>query len=116
MQGEKTPNSGMTTVLTEPKYMLPDGNVFTDPWCRPQNDGPALRAKTLIGYATALQAEEKEAEKTTSKSNTTVGAMGTSSEMWPIVQIDLDWVAANWQTQGCDLWEEIRSDDFFWNR
>jgi len=23
---------------------------------------------------------------------------------------------ANWQQNGCDLWEEVRSDDFFWNR
>lgn len=29
---------------------------------------------------------------------------------------DLDWLAGNWSSQGCDLWEEIRSDDFFWNR
>lgn len=61
-QQEKTPNQGMTTVLTEPKYMLPNGEVFTDPWCRPQNDGPGLRAKTLIGYAEALALEEQQAQ------------------------------------------------------
>lgn len=33
-----------------------------------------------------------------------------------MIQTDLDWVAANWQQNGCDLWEEIRSTDFFWNR
>jgi len=28
----------------------------------------------------------------------------------------LNWVAQNWAQKGCDLWEEIESDDFFWNR
>ena len=23
---------------------------------------------------------------------------------------------ANWQSDGCDLWEEVRSNDFFWGR
>ncbi len=27
-----------------------------------------------------------------------------------------DWVVNNWFTEGCDLWEEVRSDDFFFNR
>ena len=22
----------------------------------------------------------------------------------------------HWEEEGCDLWEEVRSDDFFWNR
>jgi len=30
-------------IRTEPKFNLPNGDVFTDPWCRPQNDGPGLR-------------------------------------------------------------------------
>ena len=33
-------------VRTEPKFMLPDGDVFTAGWCRPQNDGPGLRSVT----------------------------------------------------------------------
>lgn len=32
------------------------------------------------------------------------------------ISYDLAWVVANWQSSGCDLWEEIRSTDFFWNR
>lgn len=89
------------SVLTEPKYMLPDGGVYTGAWCRPQNDGPGLRAKTLIGYANAL---------------TAAGSTLQAQALWPTIHTDLDWVAANWQSQGCDLWEEIQSNDFFWNR
>ena len=29
---------------------------------------------------------------------------------------NLDWVAQNYDSETCDLWEEVRSTDFFWNR
>merc|ERR1712166_723940 len=53
VQSESDPHQG-ADVRTEPKYNLPDGDVFQGSWCRPQTDGPALRAKTLIAYAAAL--------------------------------------------------------------
>lgn len=28
----------------------------------------------------------------------------------------MGWVNSNWQDNGCDLWEEVESTDFFWNR
>ena len=28
----------------------------------------------------------------------------------------MSWLTLNWESQGCDLWEEIRSNDFFFNR
>jgi len=28
----------------------------------------------------------------------------------------LDWIVQNWQSNSCDLWEEIQNTDFFWNR
>jgi glucoamylase len=30
------------------------------------------------------------------------------------IKYDLDWVAVNWQSNGCDLWEEVQSTSFFW--
>lgn len=35
---------------------------------------------------------------------------------WSAARADLDWIAANYTSSGCDLWEEVRSQDFFWNR
>ncbi len=32
------------------------------------------------------------------------------------IRYDLEWVANNWRQGGCDLWEEVFSDNFFWNR
>jgi glucoamylase len=52
VQAEADPND--QDVRTEPKFMLPDGEVFTDGWCRPQNDGPGLRATSLIIAARSL--------------------------------------------------------------
>jgi glucoamylase len=99
------------SVLTEPKYMLPKGEVFTGAWCRPQNDGPGLRGKTLMGFAGAMRAAA--ASNSTKNLET---EQYIASDLWPTIQTDLDWVAANWESNGCDLWEEIRSTDFFWNR
>ena len=29
---------------------------------------------------------------------------------------DLDWIVKHWQSDGCDLWEELRDSNLFWNR
>jgi glucoamylase len=47
-------------VRIEPKFFLPDGPVFDQGWCRPQNDGPGLRAISLIQYATKQGAASSE--------------------------------------------------------
>lgn len=107
VQGQSDPN-GLASILAEPKYEIPNGTIYTGGWCRPQNDGPGLRAKTLLEYALALSSNSLEAEET-------IGTISVA-EIWEQAQIDLDWAAANWASQGCDLWEEIQSEDFFWDR
>lgn len=39
-----------------------------------------------------------------------------AGKVWELVRRNLDWVAANHSSETCDLWEEVRSSDFFWNR
>jgi GH15 family glucan-1,4-alpha-glucosidase len=34
----------------------------------------------------------------------------------PLIKFDMDWIHPNWAQDGCDLWEEVHSNDFFWNR
>jgi len=89
-------------IRTEPKYTIPDGKPFAGGWCRPQNDGPGLRGRTLAEYGLALVKEGR--------------LKFVQEHLWSLVKNDLDWVAANWQSNGCDLWEEVQSNDFFWNR
>jgi len=35
---------------------------------------------------------------------------------WTQIQKELDWVVSKYDSVGCDLWEEVQSTDFFWNR
>lgn len=93
---EPDPNAG-TIALNEPKFTIPDGKPYTGPWCRPQNDGPGLRAITLMAYAHT----RKEAVR---------------QRAWTVVERELDWIVANYTSNGCDLWEEVQSNDFFWVR
>ncbi|KAI9443329.1 glycoside hydrolase family 15 protein [Lactarius indigo] len=84
--------------LGEPKFNI-DGSPFLRPWGRPQRDGPALRATALIQYAGWLLRN----------GNSTY----VEKSLWPIIRLDLDYVAANWRQPTFDLWEEINSTSFF---
>ncbi|KAI0804948.1 family 15 glycosyl hydrolase [Xylaria sp. FL0064] len=84
--------------LAEPKFNV-DGSAFTGAWGRPQRDGPALRAITMIGYAKWLVAN---------------GYTSTATSLvWPLVRNDLAYVAQYWNQTGFDLWEEVNGSSFF---
>lgn len=76
--------------------------MFVGGWCRPQTDGPGLRSGALLVYADVLLGSGDKDY--------------VNSNLVPLIKNDLDWVMANWQSDGCDLWEEVRSNDFFWGR
>ncbi|KAJ6014999.1 hypothetical protein N7540_009590 [Penicillium herquei] len=84
--------------LGEPKFEV-NITAFTGDWGRPQRDGPALRATALIAYGNYLVSK---GEESTVKSN-----------IWPIVENDLNYVAQYWNQTGYDLWEEILGSSFF---
>ncbi|KAJ2660239.1 hypothetical protein IWW48_003071 [Coemansia sp. RSA 1200] len=86
------------------KYQM-DGSPFTGPWCMPQQDGPAMRAVSLIGYVRYLLANGKDVSiYYDSKQPTT-----------SIVKTDLDYIAVNWDADNnnCDIWEEVRGTHFY---
>ncbi|KAN0127410.1 glucoamylase [Lactarius tabidus] len=84
--------------LGEPKFNI-NGTAFLGSWGRPQRDGPALRSTTLITYANWLL----------SKGNSTF----VTDTLWPVIKLDLDYVATYWNLSTFDLWEEINSSSFF---
>ncbi|KAF7348265.1 Glycoside hydrolase family 15 protein [Mycena sanguinolenta] len=84
--------------LGEPHYNI-DETAFTGAWGRPQRDGPALRATAMINYANWLI-----------KNTTTANVLNT---LWPIIKLDLDYVASDWNQTTFDLWEEVSSSSFF---
>src|SRR5262249_35072940 len=87
--------------LGEPKFHL-DGRAFNEPWGRPQNDGPALRALYNIRLAEWLlsQGDSSTLQRAIARDG---GALITS---------DLDYIAAHWSDASYELWEEEKSYHF----
>jgi len=108
-QAESDPHN--IDVRTEPKYEIPSGTVYSGAWCRPQNDGPGLRANALLLFADKLMASGQSSD-----------AAYVSSQLWAAdgsgaIQRDLAYLTAGgWSSNTCDLWEEVRSSDFLWNK
>jgi glucoamylase len=106
-RNQQTPSqaAGGAPLLGEPKFFL-DGRPFDEPWGRPQNDGPALRALTLIRYARALLAR----------------GQAEFVRHWlyraelpgrTVIKRDLEYVAEHWREPSFDLWEEELGTHFF---
>lgn len=91
--------------LGEPKFNV-DGTPYMGPWGRPQNDGPALRAITLLRLATVLMNEGRVALVRTL----------LYDGGWPsntVVKVDLEYVANQWREPSFDLWEEVNGQHFY---
>ncbi|PVU97162.1 hypothetical protein BB561_000711 [Smittium simulii] len=85
--------------LGEPKYNM-DGSAFNDNWGRPQNDGPALRAISLIKYANHLISQRKQIYFLYCNSNCTINR-------------DLDYIVENWKAPSFDIWEEVKGTHYY---
>jgi glucoamylase len=83
--------------LGEPKFYL-DGRPFDGAWCRPQSDGAALRAITLLQFALVLSGDDGATVK---------------KHFFPVIKKDIDYVKNNWRKPSCDLWEEVYGDHFY---
>ncbi|WED44437.1 glycoside hydrolase family 15 protein [Legionella cardiaca] len=94
-------------ILGEPKFYL-DGYAFDGVWGRPQNDGPALRALTLIRFANKLL-QNKENNYVHSH----LYGGGLDPKSMGAIKMDLEYTAHHWQDKNYDLWEEVYGDHFF---
>jgi glucoamylase len=72
----------------EPKYEV-NGQVYKGPWGRYQNDGPALRASTLIRFAIAYLAKGGELAKVRELYDSKYPSQA-------VIKIDLEYVAHHW--------------------
>jgi glucoamylase len=108
-QTQSSPNG--IDIRTEPKFNLPYGDVVSSSWCRPQNDGPGLRASALMMYADTLLGSGR-GDYVTEYLWTGDG----SDRNGGAIKFDLDYVIDGWYTSTCDLWEEYTNADLFWNR
>lgn len=87
--------------LGEPKYNV-DGTVWSLKWARPQNDGPALRALTMIALANLFIQENEQKE--------------LQDSLLTLIETDLDYIISHWQTTSYDVWEELAAEDHFFNK
>lgn len=101
----KIQNAPTLSDLGEPKFYV-DGRPFNDPWARPQNDSPALRAISLIHWANILIQEGNIAE---------VKAKLYSARLPATLPIkkDLEYLSHHWKDASYDLWEEVKGVHFY---
>jgi glucoamylase len=83
--------------LGEPKFN-PDGSAFSGPWGRPQNDGPAERAITLMKIINRFKGKHDDFIKKT---------------IMTALKKDLDYTARVWEEPCFDLWEEVNGIHFY---
>ncbi len=93
------------TGLGEPKFNV-DGSGFSGPWGRPQNDGPALRALSLIKFSRILLTEGDQDYVIKFLYH---GVLPADS----VIKKDLEYVAHHWKDQSFDLWEEEKGLHFY---
>jgi len=90
--------------LGEPKSHV-DGTAFTEPWGRPQNDGPALRGIALKRFADHLLDQGK--KRYVLKRLYTPGLPARS-----VIKADLEYVSHHWREPSFDYWEEEKATHF----
>ncbi|PWW77683.1 Glycoside Hydrolase Family 15 protein [Tuber magnatum] len=109
IQATFNPSGGFSTGgLGEPKFMV-DGAPFTGSWARPQRDGPALRALTLMNFIRVVNQTHPELVTLQWISRLYNPDLAAKS----IVKSDLEYVSHHWDAIGFDLWEEIQDSHFF---
>lgn len=81
--------------LGEPKYFL-NGEVFSKPWNRPQDDGPALRVLSLLDYLASGSASPNAQDRVVT-----------------VVRKDLGYLVQHGDEASYDLWEEQKGHHFF---
>lgn len=98
--------------LGEPKFHV-DGAPFTDSWGRPQRDGPALRAITLMRYLRAYNSSHPSLWNSDSRDGFFDLLYDASMPASSVIKADLEYVSHFWNQSGFDLWEEVDGMHFF---
>jgi glucoamylase len=98
--------------LGEPKFQV-NGAPFTGSWGRPQRDGPALRAITLINYLRAYNASHPSLWGKHAENSIFHMLYEASMPARSVIKADLEYVAHFWNASSFDLWEEVDGLHFF---
>ena len=98
--------------LGEPKFGV-DGKPFTGSWGRPQRDGPALRALTLMHYLREYNASHPSLWSSNQAVDFFEPFYHASMPPNSVIKADLEYVSHYWNESGFDLWEEVEGLHFF---
>lgn len=98
--------------LGEPKFEV-DGAPFVGSWGRPQRDGPALRALTLIHYLREYNASHPTLWTSSRADDFFAPYYEASMPPTSVIKADLEYVSHYWNQSGFDLWEEVEGLHFF---
>lgn len=104
--------------LGEPKWHV-DNQPFMEPWGRPQNDGPPLRAVAILHFLDELNQQGLEFSDIIDQCNRSKllkGPLPFSDErelFEKVIYWDLQFVLKNWLADSFDLWEEVNGKHFF---
>lgn len=90
--------------LGEPKFNV-DGTAFNDQWGRPQNDGPALRARIAARYAHELLDSGKTPEE--------IYFLYDPQSAQSLIKADLEYTSHHWNDPSFDIWEETLGTHFY---
>jgi glucoamylase len=74
----------------------PDGTLDISSWPRPQHDGPALRALTLLRWSRNAAFEA-----------------ALSAELAALLRSDLSFIARHWREPSFDIWEEENGQHYY---
>jgi glucoamylase len=106
LQATTNPSGGpYDTGLGEPRFNV-DGTPNTLHWGRPQNDGAAIRASTLMRLGNSLLDEGQMQWVATHLYTSGLPARS-------LIKADLEFVAHHWMDPSYDIWEEILGDHFY---
>ncbi|KAH4893991.1 1,4-alpha-D-glucan glucohydrolase [Parastagonospora nodorum] len=113
---QHTPNPSGTfedlSGLGEPKFGV-DGKPFTGSWGRPQRDGPALRALTLMHYLREYNASNPSLWSSSQAAYFFEPYYHASMPPNSVIKADLEYVSHYWNETSFDLWEEVEGLHFF---
>lgn len=98
--------------LGEPKFKV-DGKPFTGSWGRPQRDGPALRALTLMHYLREYNASHPSLWSSSKAADFFEPFYQASMPLNSVIKADLEYVSHYWNETSFDLWEEVEGMHFF---
>lgn len=98
--------------LGEPKFGV-DGKPFTGSWGRPQRDGPALRALTLMHYLREYNASHPSLWSSNEAADFFEPLYQATLPPNSVIKADLEYVSHHWNESGFDLWEEVEGLHFF---